>query len=143
MAAINNVLALDVGQVRIGVAIASYVAKIPRPLKTIANSPQIFQDLQNIVKSEDVQVIVVGLPRGLDGQVTDQTKTVEGFIEKLKNTIDLPVYTQDEALTSIKAEEELKASGKPYAKEDIDAFAATYILDDFLRENAEKLGQES
>lgn len=141
MAVINNVLALDVGQVRIGVAIASAVAKIPRPLKTIQNSPQIFQDINEIIAQEDVQVVVIGLPRGLDGQVTEQTKITEAFIEKLQENIEIKIYTQDEALTSKKAEEELKAQGKPYAKEDIDAIAAAIILDDFLRENSAKIDQ--
>lgn len=139
MTVINNVLALDVGEVRIGVAIASAAAKIPRPLKTIQNSPQIFQEIRDMVGEENIQIVVVGLPRGLEGQVTEQTKSTEDFIKKLKNSIEQPVYTQDEALTSRKAKEELQSKGRPFNKEDIDALAATYILEDFLQENSEKL----
>ncbi|MEI8338471.1 Holliday junction resolvase RuvX [bacterium] len=142
MAVINNVMALDVGSVRIGVAVSSLGAKIPRPLTTLINSNNIFDEINNLVISQDVQVIVVGLPRGMDGQITEQTKQTQNFVKKLQSNVKLPIYTQDEALTSHKAKEELDSRGKPYAKEDIDALAATYILDDFILDNAKKLEQE-
>ena len=142
MAVINNILALDVGSVRIGVAVSSLTAKIPRPITTLSNSPEIFNEIRDLIKTEDVQVIVVGLPRGLDGQITDQTKQTENFVQKLKSNVEIPIYTQDEALTSHKAKEELESRGKPYVKEDVDALAATYILEDFLQENVQKLERE-
>ncbi|MEI6755585.1 MAG: Holliday junction resolvase RuvX [bacterium] len=139
MALINNIIALDVGSSRIGVAIASVMARMPRPLITLANSDTFFQELHTLIEKEDAQVIVVGMPRGLDGQRTEQTIYTENFIQELKSHLKLPVYTQDEAVTSRKAEEELTKRGKPYTKEDIDSLAATYILDDFLQEKANLL----
>jgi RNase H-fold protein (predicted Holliday junction resolvase) len=62
---------------------------------------------------------------------------IEQFVLELKQHFPLPVYMQDEALTSKHAEEELQARGKLYSKEDIDALAATYILDDWLTEHHE------
>ena len=79
------------------------------------------------------------MPRGLDGQRTEQTIYTENFVQELKSHLKLPVYTQDEAVTSRKAEEELTKRGKQYTKEDIDSLAATYILDDFLQEKANLL----
>jgi len=141
MAIIKNILALDVGQVRIGVAVASLVAKMPRPLTTINSSSEVYADIQKLADEQDAQIIVVGLPRGLDGQTTEQTNITDNFIMELKQNTNLQIYKQDEALTSKKAKEELESKGRPYSKEDIDALAATYILEDFLHENADRLKQ--
>lgn len=132
-----TILALDVGAQRIGVATANVIARIASPLVTIPNNESIANTIQRLIAENDVEMLVVGLPRGLDGQETAQTRTVRDFVSSLQQTIgDFPMQFQDEALTSRKAEEELEARGKPYQKGDIDALAATYILDDYLQENA-------
>jgi putative Holliday junction resolvase len=125
---------LDVGDARVGVAVASLAARLPRPLTTLNNTEAVFEEIEQIADAEEASVIVVGLPRGLDGQHTAQTAIAESFAESLGQHIELPVHMQDEALTSQKAEKELNARGKPYDKGDIDALAATYILEDFLLE---------
>lgn len=132
-----TILALDVGAQRIGVATANVIARIASPLVTIPNNESIAKTIQRLIAENDVEMLVIGLPRGLDGQETAQTRTVRDFVSSLQQTIgDFPMQFQDEALTSRKAEEELEARGKPYQKGDIDALAATYILDDYLQENA-------
>jgi len=133
----SSILALDVGGQRIGVASANAVARIASPLTTLQNNESIIADLQELLNRLDTAVLVIGLPRGLDGQHTSQTKAIEEFVLDLKQHINLPVYMQDEAVTSRQAEAELKARRKPYAKGDIDALAATYILEDFLRDHPE------
>lgn len=132
-----SVLALDVGEQRIGVAKANLIARIAAPLKTLQNSEHIYEEIKQLVAAEQARAVCVGLPRGLNGQHTHQTAAVEAFVRELKNALDIPVYLQDEAVTSRQAEAELQARGKPYAKGDIDALAATYILEDFLREQQE------
>lgn len=127
------VLALDVGDSRIGVAVASLEARLPRPLTTLEReNGNLFDELSGLVAQENVQCLVVGLPRGLDGQTTEQTMAAEAFVQELKQHLPLPVDMQDEAVTSKQAEAELEARGKPYRREDIDALAATYILEDWL-----------
>lgn len=135
----SSVIALDVGEKRIGVAQAGLPALLPRPLKTLANTSQIWHDLVGLVQEERAVAVVIGLPRGLQGQETAQTRTVELFGHELGQHLSVPLYWQDEAVTSRQAEAELKARGKPYAKGDIDALAATYILEDFLREHKDKI----
>lgn len=132
-----TILALDVGAQRIGVARASTFARIASPLVTLINDNTTFDEIAALIKSEDVGALVVGLPRGLEGQETAQTQVIRDFVTELKTKTDLPVYFQDEALTSQKAESELESRGKPFSKGDIDALAATFILDDFLQDNAE------
>lgn len=133
----DSILALDVGAKRIGVASASAVARIAHPHSTIEHTADVMERIKQLVKSEQAVVMVVGLPRGLSGQETEQTRIVQAFGQELGAQLDLPLFWQDEAVTSEQAEAELKQRGKPYAKGDIDALAATYILEDFLQEHPE------
>jgi len=130
----GSVLALDVGDARIGVAVANIEARLPRPLTTLQNDESFFELLHKLIAEHNVQTLVVGLPRGMEGQETAQTQKVAAFIMLLRKKVALPLFVQDEAATSVKAEEELRARGKPYEKSAIDALAATYILEDYLGE---------
>lgn len=130
---INAVLALDVGTKRIGVAVADMTARLPRPLTTLSNDIKIFETIAMTAQTENAQAVVVGLPRGLDGQETEQTLFTREFAKELENRTGLNVYLQDEAVTSELAEHELFAKRKAYSKADVDALAATFILDDFLQ----------
>lgn len=134
--AASNVLALDIGEKRIGVAVANMTARLPRPLTTLPNDNALVAALKTCMKDEAAEVIVVGLPRNLDGNDTAQTAYVRAFVDRLEKELDGTIYLQDEALTSQKAETELRARGQAYEKCDIDALAATYILEDFLREQS-------
>lgn len=125
----NSILALDVGESRIGVAVANTVARLPRPLTTLANTDDVWQVIRELAATESADTVVVGLPRNLSGQDTAQTAYVRDFVS---GAGDLKVVFQDEALTSKKAEAELRQRGKDFAKGDIDALAATYILEDYL-----------
>jgi putative Holliday junction resolvase len=136
-ATLRSVLALDVGEQRVGVAVASLAACLPRPLATLKQDENFFTALKGIIKTENVEALAVGFPRGLGGQHTAQTRAVEAFTDELRKNCSLPVHFQDEAVTSKQAEAELEARGKPYARGDIDALAATYILEDFLAEHRE------
>jgi putative Holliday junction resolvase len=71
----------------------------------------------------------------MQGQVTQQTEAIEAFSEDIRQHINIPISYQDEAVTSRQAEAELQARGRPYKKGDIDALAATYILEDYLTEH--------
>lgn len=131
----SNLLALDVGTVRIGVALASSVVRLAHPLITLPSDKNFTESLLQIIKDEAVGTLIVGLPRGLDGQETSQTELVRQFTTVMQSKVNLPVYFQDEALTSQKAKQELEARGKPYQKHQVDALAATYILEDYLKDN--------
>ncbi|HEY9715526.1 MAG TPA: Holliday junction resolvase RuvX [Chroococcales cyanobacterium] len=132
----GSILALDVGAKRIGVARAPGDVRLAAPLTTIEHDDTVWRVLDTLIRSEQAATLVVGLPRGLDGQETEQTRQVREFIEVLKKHVSLPIVVRDEAVTSVHAEEELKRRGKPYGKGDIDALAATYILQDYLEEQA-------
>ncbi len=131
----NHILALDVGSKRIGLALASGIARLARPLTTLDADGDVIDQLARIITDEKVEQLVVGLPRNLDGQETAQTASVRSFTSQLEQ-FKLPIHLQDEALTSHKAEAELAARGKAYNKADVDALAATYILEDYLATDA-------
>ncbi len=128
----DTILALDVGDKRVGIARASLVARLAQPLTTVERGTNFFDKLKQLIADEQATRLVVGLPRGLDGQSTAQTALTEQFIEELRPAVSVPVELQDEALTSHKAEAELQKRGKPYQRADIDALAAAFILEDYL-----------
>ncbi len=134
----QQAMGLDVGTQRIGVAVAHLSARFPRPLTTLSRPESFIDDILNLCHDEDIGMIVLGRPRSLEGQSTAQTELVANFADRLAAQLafagrDIPLYWIDEALTSTKAEAELESRGKPYQKADIDALAATYILDDYLQ----------
>lgn len=135
MATTGNILALDVGSARVGMALASSVARLASPAGTLVHDPTIYGKLRELCAREHVSKLVIGLPRGMSGQDTDQTRAVRAFGEELGRELALPVAWQDEALTSANAEDELRGRGRPFDKADIDSLAATYILEDYLRED--------
>lgn len=135
----NNarIVALDVGGKRIGVASANVVARLATPLPTLEVGEDIYSQIKQVLAAETAVALVVGLPRGMQGQDTAQTKTVQDFIEGLRQEVGIPVYWQDEAVTSVLSEQALQAKKGGYTKGDIDALAATMILEDFLSNNQE------
>ncbi len=132
---LKSVLSLDVGSTRIGVSVASFNARLARPLTTVLNDEKIFDRLLQIIEEEGVRLLVIGYPRGLAGQITEQTKIVESFGKQCQSRLHIPVVYQDESVTSITAEAELKQHRKSYPKERIDAIAATIILEDYLNDH--------
>lgn len=127
-------MALDVGERRIGVALANRVARLASPLTTLENNTAVYEKIAELIHAHDADALVIGLPRGMQGQQTGQTTATEAFAANLREHITVPVYFMDEAVTSQMARAELKARGSHIHKGDIDALAATYILEDYLRE---------
>lgn len=130
----NNLLALDIGEVRVGVAIVADGVAVPRLLPTLTNDDLLLGILKKIAQEKEIDRIVVGLPRNLNGEETRQTAYVRSLSEQIKSTLGLPVDFQDEALTSVQAEQTLKMNGEKYDKADIDSLAASRILVDYLDE---------
>jgi putative Holliday junction resolvase len=128
-------MAIDYGGARVGIALAGSVARLPQPYKTLHTSEILWDELLGIVREEEIGTIVVGLPRGLDGQDTAQTAICRDFAAELSKRASLPVHLQDEALTSEHAKQELRARRADHQKTEVDALAACYILEDYLQEH--------
>lgn len=128
----SSILALDVGDARIGVARANLLARIPEAIGVVAMNDEAPAAIKALLDKHDADTIVVGLPRNMSGEETAQTAKVRAFAERLQNEIGVKVAFQDESLTSVQAETTLDEGKKAYNKGDVDALAATYILQDYL-----------
>lgn len=124
-------ICLDVGEKRIGVAVADTSVRIAVPFDTINVDGNEIEAIAEIVVKEQADTIVVGYPRNQLGESTAQTNYVEQFAKRLEDIVSTIVF-QDESLTSVLAEQQLAAHKKPYSKADIDAHAAAIILQDYL-----------
>lgn len=125
-----KIIALDVGTKYIGVAGADTTVPIAMPIGAVAVDGTEVKVIRDMIASESVTTAVVGYPRNQAGDATDQTAYSKAFGDKIADACEI-VY-QDESLTSVMAEDRLKASGKPYEKADIDAMAAAIILQDYM-----------
>lgn len=134
MSKTKTFLALDIGGARIGTAIADDGVKIPVPFGVIDVDGNELREIAQLVVREDVDTIVVGYPRNQAGEVTAQTAIVESFAAQIVDMAQHIVF-QDESLTSVLAEQRLKARGGSYTKGDIDAEAAVIILQDYLEQH--------
>lgn len=137
-----SIIGLDLGASRVGVAHAIWPDGVAYPMSFIVNDSEFFIKLNKLVSEENVTLIVAGRPRNLSGNDTAQTKYAEELGMKIKSSTGLPLFFQDEAATSIKAEGELKGRNKPFTKGDIDSLSATYILEDFINEHPKGAGVE-
>jgi len=140
---IGPVLALDLGEKLVGVAISDerlVTARRLPPLKR-SNWKKLLQDVRNLLERFDAQTVVVGLPLRMDGTEGDAAENVRRVALNLARSVPQRVYLQDERLTSLAAIENLKAEG---LKADeipslIDGEAAALILRDFLDSSQERL----
>lgn len=124
---------LDVGERRIGVALADTSVRIAIPYDTFEVDGTELQRIAELVVREDIDIIVVGYPRNQQGEATAQSRHSEEFAAQLTDMAQ--VVFQDESLTSVMAENRLKARQKNYQKGDIDKEAASIILQDYLEEH--------
>lgn len=131
----KNIVCLDVGEKRIGVAVADTAVRIAVPFDTIDVDGNEIESILTIVTTEDADTLVIGYPRNQSGERTAQTQYVEAFAEKLRGTVQT-IEFQDESLTSVLAEQQLKVHNRPYKKGDIDAQAAALILTDYLESHS-------
>ncbi len=132
----QSILAIDYGDKRVGVARAGTIARLPEPLTTLENNPKLLDAIQQLIDEEEVSVVVVGLPRSLEGADTDQTRKTRDFIEQLRG-LAVEVVEQDEAVTSENALSELHQSKRDFDKSEVDQLAAVYILQDYLTDREE------
>jgi len=131
----GRVLGIDYGDSRIGLAMSDLLKIIASPFKTIRNegNEKCLQVFQSLIKEKDVEAIVVGLPIGLKGQETVQTKKVMEFANLLY-ALKLPIHLEDERLSSVSAEKSMIQQNikTGHNKGLIDQRAAAIILQQFL-----------
>ena len=139
------ILGLDVGDVRIGVAISDELGFAAHPLCTITrkNRKTDLTAICDLINAHQVEAVVIGLPLMLDGEVGIQAEKVQKFANRLKREVCIPIHLRDERLTTVEASEILREVGKPRKKQRnvIDQVAAVVILDGYLNDLRESIGE--
>ena len=134
-----KVLGLDVGEKRIGVAKADSGTRIAVPVGYINVDGTEWEQISHIANLNDTKLFVLGLPRSNDGNETAQSLYVRNFAKTLTEKIpSAKIRFQDESLTSVEAEKRLKSRKKNFEKGEIDAEAASIILQDFIEHFSEQ-----
>jgi putative Holliday junction resolvase len=131
-----RIMGLDVGEKRIGVAIADAEGLVAFPLAVLDRVGE-EADLKAILalaEEHDVEQIVVGLPRSMDGSIGKQAELVLDFCKLLSQHTDIPVDTWDERLSTVAAERLLSEAGAKRGKKKAqrDAMAAALVLQGYL-----------
>jgi putative Holliday junction resolvase len=127
-------LAIDYGDKRIGLAICDSAETIASPLAVIEERKGLLDKIADIVKSENVGAIVVGLPLNMDDSKGHQADIVYKFANQLEARLQIPIHFQDERLSSFIAEGKLASTDLTRRKKRkrLDAIAAAEILQSFL-----------
>ncbi len=129
-----RILGIDHGDVRIGIAMSDETAFLASPLTTVQNGKAAIGEIVSLVLENNVETIVVGLPRNMNGTYGPATEKVRAFIEKLSTKTDVPIVEWDERLSTVSAHNNLREAGLDGRKHKkvIDKVAARIILQNYL-----------
>lgn len=131
-----RILALDHGTKRIGVAVSDETKTIAQPLEYISAEP--FADflvrLKKLLVEKEIDLVLIGLPRNMDGTYGPAAQKVEAFVAVLRGAITVPIKTRDERLTSAQATRVLVQGNvrRKKRKETVDKMAAAILLQSYL-----------
>lgn len=131
----KRIMALDIGSVRIGIAIWEPQSQLAQCLpflkrKTLQKD---LEFLARLVEEKEIEAFLVGLPLSLGGKITTSTKNALFWVESLKKSFQLPVYTYDESLSSKDALKILKRGKSSKAQSMKDSLSAALFLEEFIR----------
>ena len=132
----GRILAIDPGTKRVGLAVSDPDQLIATPVKTLARASRkkLLSDIKETVSGFDAVAVVVGLPLGFEGDEIPMTVEANDLARKLSLSLEIPVFFQDERVSSYEARGRLwKRSGSPEdLRSEVDSEAASVILSDFL-----------
>ena len=129
-------LAIDYGDKRTGLAICDHDETIASPLAVIQGQKDLLKKIADVVETEGVGAIVMGLPLNMDDSQGPQARLIFKFADRLKEHLHIPIHFQDERLSTFSAEEKLAAADftRGKKKKRLDAIAAAEILEAFLEQ---------
>jgi putative Holliday junction resolvase len=133
----SRILGIDYGSERIGLALSDPMRVIATPFKTLLNRPGVLDELAEIVRSEQVAMIVAGMPLNLKGEHAQKAQETEAFLRTLEERVGMSIVRLDERFTTKIAKGTLVALGttKRSRREDrgrVDAMAAALLLQGYL-----------
>ena len=129
-------IGLDVGDVRVGVAVSDLLGMIANPYETYVRKsvPEDIEHYKQIMKEQQADTFVVGLPLNMDGSAGDRVERTKEYVEELKKGIDAKFVYQDERLTTVQAEKLLISADvrRDKRKKVVDKVASCIILQAYL-----------
>ena len=137
-------LGVDLGTVRVGVALSDPTGILATPLGVLPRSADLLDRLADLVLKHDVATVVVGLPRSLDGQERRAARAARAEASLLAERVGVPVHLQDERLSTVAAHAGLAAAGKTSRQRrgSVDASAAAVLLQSWLDSPAGRRPEE-
>lgn len=135
-----RVLALDLGERRIGVAVSDPTGTVARPVGVVERKSRAedFATIARLVAEYGAERVIVGRPLTLRGEVGPQARWVEDYTRALAETLPVPVELWDERYTTATAEEILRTARPRKKRGDVDAVAAAVILQGYLETHGVK-----
>ena len=131
-----RVLAIDHGSKRMGIAVSDELKMIAQPLEFIPAEPfpAFLARLEDLIVEKEVDSILVGMPRNMDGTYGPAALKVQDFVAVLKGALSVPIKTWDERLTSAQANKLLIQGNvrRDKRKQKVDAMAAAILLQSYL-----------
>ncbi len=135
-----RILALDHGTKRIGIAISDELKLIAQPLEFVLAEPLegVLARLQDLIREKQVELVLVGLPRNMDGTYGPAAQRAQDFVAALRAALSVPLRTWDERLTSAQANRVLIQGNvrRQKRKEKVDQMAAAILLQSYLDSRA-------
>lgn len=120
-----KVLGIDYGSKRVGIAISDESLTLAREL-TILSPKEFWEQIESLVKREEISRIIIGLPLNMSGGQTESTRRAQEFADKLEDQLHIPIEYMDERLSSV------MAGNLPGGKKNVDSLAAQIILQNYL-----------
>jgi putative Holliday junction resolvase len=131
-----RVLAIDHGTKRMGIAVSDELKMIAQPLEFIPAEPfaAFLRRLKELIQEKEVELILVGMPRNMNGSYGPAALNVQDFVASLKEAVTVPIQTWDERLTSAQANRLLVEGNvrRQQRKEKVDKMAAAILLQSYL-----------
>lgn len=141
-----RIMAIDYGDVRVGIALTDPLKIISSGYKTLKNNKTIFSEIVNICKTKEVDTIVIGIPFDQNSSIGSTAKKVLKFakqlsLELLKENLNIPIFEQDERYSTFEAIDIMKQMNvkRKNKKKLIDQIAASTILTNFMNSKNKKL----
>jgi putative pre-16S rRNA nuclease len=130
----RRILGVDFGRARIGLAVSDELGLLAHPVRTIPASRNAAKEIGEIVREKNVERVVIGLPRHMNGSVGEAAAEALAFAEKLRKLLPCEVVTWDERLTTIAANRALRDGGRKTrdSRDVVDQVAAQMILQGYL-----------
>lgn len=128
----KTIIAIDYGEARVGCAIAVSPDLVPKPLVTLDGKTNLYNQVEELINQHHPTQFVIGLPRNLEGEDTEQTAKARVFAGELQQRFDIPVDFQDETLSTEEALNRLGDMKLNKKKALLDQMAAQVILEDYL-----------